>query len=109
MGHAVRVVQRQAGVGKRTVWISILTLLSRILGLVREVISAALFGDASKVYDAFLFAWRIPNLFRRFLGEGALATSLHTNSPNHTQIITLAAVSVIRIKIYTHLITNRHS
>ena len=78
MGHADRVVQRQAGVGKRTVWISILTLLSRILGLVREVISAALFGDASKVYDAFLFAWRIPNLFRRFLGEGALATSLQT-------------------------------
>lgn len=78
MSHADRVVQRQAGVGKRTVWISIFTLLSRILGLVREVISAALFGDASVVYDAFLFAWRIPNLFRRFLGEGALATSLQS-------------------------------
>ena len=72
------VVRRQRGVGKRTVWISLLTLLSRLLGMVREVGSAWLFGDSSAVYDAFLFAWRIPNLFRRFLGEGALATSLQT-------------------------------
>ncbi len=70
------VVRRQRGVGRRTVWISLLTLLSRLFGMVREVGSAWLFGDSSAVYDAFLFAWRIPNLFRRFLGEGALATSL---------------------------------
>lgn len=73
------VVGRQRGVARRTVWISILTLLSRILGLAREVISAVLFGDASVVYDAFLFAWRIPNLFRRFLGEGALSTALQSS------------------------------
>ncbi len=73
------VIGRQKGVGKRTVWISLLTLLSRVLGLVRETISAGLFGDASIVYDAFLFAWRIPNLFRRFLGEGALSTALQTS------------------------------
>lgn len=73
------VVGRQKGVARRTVWISALTLVSRILGLVREVISALLFGDASVVYDAFLFAWRIPNLFRRFLGEGALSTALQSS------------------------------
>ena len=73
------VVRRQGGVGRRTVWISILTLASRLLGMVREVVSAWLFGDSSAVYDAFLFAWRIPNLFRRFLGEGALATSLQSS------------------------------
>lgn len=74
--QAERVVRRQHGVGRRTVWISILTLLSRLFGLAREVLAAALFGDDNPVYDAFLFAWRIPNLFRRFLGEGALSTSL---------------------------------
>ncbi|MFT7671110.1 MAG: putative peptidoglycan lipid II flippase [Planctomycetota bacterium] len=73
------VVQRQAGVGKRTVWISVLTLVSRILGLVREVISAGIFGDASAIYDAFLFAWRIPNMFRRFLGEGAMSVALQAS------------------------------
>jgi putative peptidoglycan lipid II flippase len=71
-----RVIARQKGVAGRTIWISFLTLLSRLLGLLREIISAILFGDSSVVYDAFLFAWRIPNMFRRFLGEGALSTSL---------------------------------
>jgi putative peptidoglycan lipid II flippase len=74
-----RVIRRQRGVGKRTIWISILTLVSRVLGMVRESMSALLFGDTSMVYDAFLFAWRIPNLFRRFLGEGALSTSLQAS------------------------------
>ena len=72
------VVRRQRGVGRRTVWISLLTLASRLFGMAREVIAASLFGDHNPFYDAFLFAWRIPNLFRRFLGEGALSTSLQS-------------------------------
>ena len=63
---------------RRTLLVSGLTLVSRILGLAREVLSVALFGSASPVYDAFITAWRVPNLFRRFLGEGALSTSLQT-------------------------------
>ncbi|MCP3917861.1 MAG: murein biosynthesis integral membrane protein MurJ [bacterium] len=63
----------------RTALVSGLTLVSRILGYVREMVSAALFGDRSAVYDAFITAWRIPNLFRRFLGEGALSTSFQTS------------------------------
>ena len=58
---------------------SALTLVSRILGFIREMVSAALFGDRSAVYDAFITAWRVPNLFRRFLGEGALSTSFQTS------------------------------
>lgn len=54
------------------------TLVSRVLGFVREIISAALFGDRSPVFDAFITAWRVPNLFRRFLGEGAISTSFQT-------------------------------
>ena len=69
---------RHQRLGLRTAIISSLTLVSRVLGLVREVISAALFGDKSGIYDAFITAWRIPNLFRRFLGEGALSTSFQT-------------------------------
>ena len=48
------------------------TLLSRILGLVRDVVFARLFG-ASFVMDAFFVAFRIPNIFRRFFAEGSFS------------------------------------
>jgi putative peptidoglycan lipid II flippase len=43
---------------------------SRILGLIREILTAAYFG-AGWHTDAFFLAWKIPNIFRRVLGEGA--------------------------------------
>jgi len=55
--------------------ISALTLLSRILGLVRDRLMAQAFG-ASWVQGTFLLAWMIPNLMRRLLGEGALSAAL---------------------------------
>jgi len=71
-------VDRHGGLLRRTALVSGLTLASRLLGFVREALAAILFGAHSGVFDAFLTAWRIPNLFRRLLGEGALATSLQT-------------------------------
>ena len=50
------------------------TLVSRILGMVREIVYAWFMGD-SKVAGAFIFAFQIPNLFRRLLGEGALTAA----------------------------------
>jgi putative peptidoglycan lipid II flippase len=59
-----------------TVITSLGTLACRLLGLLREVATSALFGVAGKgVADAFLFAFRIPNLFRSLFGEGALTAS----------------------------------
>jgi putative peptidoglycan lipid II flippase len=52
--------------------VSALTLLSRITGLVRDQIGAALFGT-SAMMDAFQIAFRIPNLLRRLFAEGAFA------------------------------------
>ena len=46
-------------------------LSSRVLGFLREIFTAYYFG-ASLLTDAFFLAWKIPNLFRRVLGEGAL-------------------------------------
>ncbi len=46
------------------------TLVSRILGFVRDVLLAAMLG-AGPVAEAFVVAFRLPNLFRRFFGEGA--------------------------------------
>ena len=72
------IVDRHRGLVGRAALVSGLTLLSRILGFVREVLAAALFGDTSAIWDAFVTAWRVPNLFRRFFGEGAISTSLQT-------------------------------
>ncbi|MGL4975403.1 MAG: lipid II flippase MurJ, partial [Bosea sp. (in: a-proteobacteria)] len=47
------------------------TLLSRLLGFVRDILIARMLG-AGPVADAFLVAFRLPNLFRRVLGEGGL-------------------------------------
>ena len=52
--------------------VSLLTLVSRITGLVRELLMASVFG-VSAMTDAFNVAFRIPNLFRRVLGEGAFS------------------------------------
>jgi putative peptidoglycan lipid II flippase len=52
--------------------VSLLTLVSRISGLIRELLIASTFG-ASALTDAFNVAFRIPNLFRRFFGEGAFS------------------------------------
>ena len=46
------------------------TLLSRVLGMAREVLIFALIG-AGPVLDAFIAAFRLPNMFRRFFAEGA--------------------------------------
>jgi putative peptidoglycan lipid II flippase len=51
-----------------------LTAVSRVLGLVRDQLSAAVFGT-SALNSAFITAFSLPNLFRRFLGEGSLTAA----------------------------------
>jgi putative peptidoglycan lipid II flippase len=50
------------------------TVVSRVLGLVREMVIAAAFGTSS-LSSAFVSAFTLPNLFRRLLGEGALTAA----------------------------------
>lgn len=54
--------------------VSLLTLLSRVLGMVRDMVMAYVFG-AGPLMDAFTVAFRFPNLARRLFGEGALTTA----------------------------------
>lgn len=58
---------------KSAAMMSLGTLCSRILGLVRDLVLAALFPRT--VTDAFSAAFKLPNLFRRLLGEGSLSAS----------------------------------
>ncbi len=59
---------------RSSIKMAIATFFSRILGLVREQVMAAYFG-ASGVTDAFLVAYRIPNLLRDLFAEGAFSSA----------------------------------
>jgi putative peptidoglycan lipid II flippase len=58
----------------RAVWISGATLASRVLGLARDQLFALLIG-ANRFSDAFVVAFRIPNLLRDLFAEGALSSA----------------------------------
>ncbi len=62
---------------KATSIVGLAVLCSRLLGLIRETVIAALFG-ASKNMDAFLTAFRAPNMLRDLFAEGALSTAFVT-------------------------------
>ncbi|MBI3873119.1 MAG: murein biosynthesis integral membrane protein MurJ [candidate division Zixibacteria bacterium] len=59
---------------RQTQTVAVATIVSRILGVVREQVIAYYFG-AGAVTDAFVAAFRIPNLLRDFLAEGALSAA----------------------------------
>jgi putative peptidoglycan lipid II flippase len=60
---------------RSTVLVGLLTAVSRVLGYVRDVLVAALAGAGAGT-DAFFVAFRVPNLLRRLLAEGAFAQAL---------------------------------
>ncbi|MGV6814365.1 MAG: murein biosynthesis integral membrane protein MurJ [Phycisphaerales bacterium] len=62
------------GIGKDTRTVAGLTLVSRVLGLCRDLVTARVFGDTA-VGSAFAAAFAIPNMFRRLFGEGALSAA----------------------------------
>ncbi len=67
--------QASTGVLKAAGAMGVATLISRILGLVREQVFAFLFG-AGSMTDAYQVAFRIPNLLRDLFAEGAMSASL---------------------------------
>ena len=66
--------QNASGMVKHAMMMMAGTFLSRILGLVREVVVAAFFG-ASRGLDAFNVAYTLANLARQLLAEGALSAA----------------------------------
>lgn len=83
-----------------------MTLLSRILGLVRDSLLAAVFG-AGGAMDAFVVAFRIPNFFRRLFAEGAfsqafipvLAHYRHTSSDEELHRLLNAVFSALALAV----------
>lgn len=63
---------KSGGLLRSGVIVSSMTLLSRILGFVRDQVLAIFFG-AGAITDVFLVAWKIPNFLRKLFAEGAFA------------------------------------
>jgi len=80
------------------------TLASRILGLAREMLTAALFG-ATRQLDAFYVAYTIANLSRQLLAEGALSASfvpvfsrtLESKGKDSAESLAKQAISVLML------------
>ena len=60
------------GIFKKSLWFSLGTVLSRLIGMVRDILMARFFGSGV-LSEAFFVAFRIPNLFRDMFAEGALS------------------------------------
>lgn len=69
--------RQNTAIAKSAGTVGIAVMCSRVLGLVREQIFAAMFG-AGFAYDSFVVAFRIPNLLRDLFGEGALSAAFVT-------------------------------
>lgn len=100
--NEARQVVRAAGV------IGAATLLSRVLGFVRDMVVARAFG-ASHVADAFYVAYRIPSLLRELFAEGSMSSAfvpvftqtLTTDSREEARRLARAAFSVILVLVAT--------
>jgi putative peptidoglycan lipid II flippase len=80
----VRIMSENRKIAKAATTIGMGTFLSRILGFLRDMVIAHFFG-AGMAADAFFVAFRIPNLWRRLVGEGSLTISF---IPVYTEYLT---------------------
>src|SRR5215510_8926406 len=80
--HAARPTDR---LGRSASVAGIATLTSRVLGLARDTVLAAVFGAGNEM-DAFVVAFRIPNLVRELFAEGAMSAAF---VPTFTKYLTL--------------------
>lgn len=77
-------MQEKKEIVRATGVVSSATLMSRVLGLIRDMVISGYFG-AGIATDAFFIAFTIPNLLRRLLGEGSLTVSF---IPVYTEYLT---------------------
>ncbi|MCS6925936.1 MAG: murein biosynthesis integral membrane protein MurJ [Candidatus Binatia bacterium] len=101
--EATRVDEKRAMV-RATGEIGFYTLLSRVTGLLRDVVIGSVFG-AGAAADAFFVAFRIPNLLRRLVGEGAASVAIipvvteylthHSRAETEEMIRALIGVGVV--------------
>lgn len=79
---------------RSTLVVSSLTMLSRILGLVRDMVLLSVFG-AGGLMDAFVMAFKIPNFLRRLFAEGAFSQAFVPVLSEYKEKYNLTAVQIL--------------
>ncbi len=79
---------------RSTMIVSSMTMLSRILGLVRDMVLMGVFG-AGGLMDAFLVAFKIPNFLRRLFAEGAFSQAFVPVLSEYKERFTLQEVQIL--------------
>ncbi|ENW94372.1 integral membrane protein MviN [Acinetobacter dispersus] len=89
---------------RSTVIVSAMTMLSRVLGLVRDVVLLNVFG-AGKDFDTFVVAFRIPNFFRRLFAEGAFSQAFIPVLTEYKTSRAHAEVQILISRVFGCLLT----
>ncbi|EIM38890.1 putative virulence factor MviN family protein [Acinetobacter sp. HA] len=89
---------------RSTVIVSAMTMLSRVLGLVRDIVLLNVFG-AGKDFDTFVVAFRIPNFFRRLFAEGAFSQAFIPVLTEYKTTRTHAEVQILISRVFGCLST----
>lgn len=90
---------------KSTGIVAVSTMTSRVMGLIRDMVISSVFG-ANALVDGFYVAFRIPNLFRRFVAEGCLTISFipvyteYLLTKNREESLALAQKTVSILSIF---------
>lgn len=84
---------------RSTFIVSAMTMLSRVLGLVRDVVLLNVFG-AGKDFDTFVVAFRIPNFFRRLFAEGAFSQAFIPVLTEYKSTKTHAEVQILISRVF---------
>lgn len=87
---------------KSSLVVSAATMLSRVLGLVRDVVMANLLGGTNAA-DAFYVAFKIPNFFRRLFAEGAFAQAFVPVLADYREQGGIAAVQALIHRVFAWL------
>ena len=89
---------------RSTIIVSAMTMLSRVLGLVRDIVLLNVFG-AGKDFDTFVVAFRIPNFFRRLFAEGAFSQAFIPVLTDYKTSRTHAEVQILISRVFGCLLT----
>src|SRR5690554_1585749 len=85
---------KKTGLLRSSAVVSVMTMLSRVLGMVRDIVIAGYFGS-SPAADAFFVAFKIPNFLRRLFAEGAFAQAFVPVLSEYRQKRSLAEVKLL--------------
>lgn len=89
---------------RSTFIVSAMTMLSRVLGLVRDMVLLNVFG-AGKDFDTFVVAFRIPNFFRRLFAEGAFSQAFIPVLTEYKTSRTHAEVQILISRVFGCLLS----